>query len=164
MIRSITFKHRKSSTKEYETCLVFTDFALRLIHKDHQFENIQDFIDYLLDFSKVPSNSIAEISYQLPKKAKGKWKISAGVNMPIETCSAKKEWQKKYLTLTEQEKKIFDFILRNYKQKQICQALNIKVNTEKGYRKAVHMKMEISDFSKISDSDRELLLRFAHKK
>jgi len=164
MIRSITFKHRKSSKREYETCLVFTEHALKLIDKDHQFENVQDFIDYLLDFTKVPGNSLAEISYQLPKKVKGKWNINAPFNLPIETCSVQKEWQKKYLTLTYQEKKIFDFILRNYKQKQICQALNIKVNTEKGYRKAVHMKMEISDFSKISDSDRELLLRFAYKK
>ena len=42
--------------------------------------------------------------------------------------------------------------------------LNIQLGTEKTYRKKVHEKMQIKDFSDLTDSDRDLLLKFTHEK
>jgi FixJ family two-component response regulator len=82
---------------------------------------------------------------------------------PVMNTSASELFER-YQTLTGQEKKILKLILRNYRQKAICKMLNIQLGTEKTYRKKVHEKMEIKDFSDLTDSDRDLLLKFTHEK
>jgi hypothetical protein len=164
MVRSITIKHRLNATSKFETCLVLTEHALKMLQeKNPHCRSAEALIDYLFTFCKAPENFQAEILYQ-PSKSKKNLPTSFGIEDAFIFPIKESEWLLRIRRLTGQEKKVFSFIIRNYKQHQICEILNIKLNTEKGYRKLVHEKMEVSDFSAISDIDRDLLLRFTNEK
>ncbi len=166
MIKNITLKNRKNSKCKFETCLILTEHALKMINPTGEYsKNLEAFIDYLILLSKSPQNVQVEILYQHPKQkknAKGKnFRFATSFPAPV---ARENDWKLKYDSLTGQEGKVFSFILRNFKQQQICRSLNIKLNTEKGYRKTVHQKMQVADFAAINDQDRDLLLRFTHEK
>ena len=165
MIKSITFKSRKNNKSRFETILVITEHGLSLIDTNHPgAKNTDAFIEYLLKQKRGGRNSQAEILLQSQTKKKSKSQTDFRfVAAPAMNTSASELFER-YQTLTGQEKRILKLILRNYRQKVICRLLNIQLGTEKTYRKKVHEKMQIKDFSDLTDSDRDLLLKFTHEK
>jgi len=166
MVRKIIVKNRKNSQCDFETNFVLTEHALESLNRGNEHaSNLKALIDHLISFSKSPQNVQIEIIYRwskgFKKEFEGKFKINDNHihGFPIES-----KWKKTYDSLTGQEREILNLILRNYKQRQICKKLNIKLNTEKGYRKSIYRKIGISDLSSLSDNEREILLQFANKK
>ena len=165
MIKSITFKSRKNNKSRFETVLVITEHGLRMVNTNHPgAKNTEEFIEYLLKQKRGGRNSHAEILWQSPMIKKSKQQIDFPFFAAPAMNTSASELFERYQTLTGQEKKILKLILRNYRQKAICKKLNIQLGTEKTYRKKVHEKMEIKDFSDLTDCDRDLLLKFTHEK
>lgn len=165
MIKSITFKSRKNNKSRFETVLVITEHGLRMVNTNHpDAKNTEEFIEYLLKQNRGRRNSHAEILWQSPIIKKSKQQVDFPFFAAPAMNTSAYELFERYQTLTGQEKKILSFILRNYRQKAICKKLNIQLGTEKTYRKKVHEKMQIKDFSDLTDSDRDLLLKFTHEK
>jgi DNA-binding NarL/FixJ family response regulator len=166
MIRKIIVKNRKNSKSDFETNFILTEHALEAVNSGHEHAaNLKSLIDHLISFSKTPHNVQVEIVYRISKDLKNNlkknYKISDRI---IPGFSIESKWRRTYDSLTGQEKEILNFILRNFKQRQICEKLNIKLNTEKSYRKSIYRKIGISDLSSLSDWERETLLHFANKK
>ncbi len=165
MIKSITFKSSKNKKSSFEAVLVITEHGLRMIDTNHPgAENTDTFINYLLRQKRRGLNSQAEILWQITENDERKDLTDFRFSPVPAMNTAASELFDRYQTLAGQEKKILSFFLRNYKQKAICRLLNIQLGTEKKYRKKVHEKMQINEFSDITDSDRDLLLKFTHEK
>jgi len=123
--------------------------------------NIETLINHLSSFSKNPNNVQFEVIYRSLKNQNDNFPESKIFPIPI---AIELEWRRKYAILTVREREILSLILKNYKQQQICLKLNIKLNTQKKYRKILHQKIGISDFSQLTDIEREIIFRFANKK
>lgn len=165
MIRSIAIKNRVNSKQKFETAFILTESGIKQLSANKKFgTNTADFIEYLISFSKVPENVQVEVIYQ-PTKGQRKVKerkFTTADGFPIPS-GVETEWRSRYNSLTEQERNVFDLLLRNFKQQQICKKLNIQLNTEKYYRKSIYRKIGLSDLSLLTNEERNFLLIFANK-
>lgn len=165
MIKSITFKSRKNKKSRFETVLIITEHGLRMIDTAYDgAKNTDAFIEYVTSHHCHRNDLLVEISVQPTLRGKMKSKTDFRFTDLPALSSFADELEKRYNLLTGQEKNVLKLILRNHKQQSICKTLNISLNTEKGYRKAVHEKTHIGDFSTISEIERILLLKFTHEK
>ncbi len=163
MIKSITFKSRKNKKSRFETVLILTEHGLRMIDTAHDgAKNTDAFIEYVTRQHCHRNDLLVEISVQPVVIGKKKSKTDFRFIPLPALASFADELKKRYNSLTGQEKNVLKLILRNHKQQSICKTLNIALNTEKGYRRAVHEKMQIGNFSAISEVEREMLLKFTH--
>lgn len=162
MIKSITFKSRKNKKSRFESVLILTGQGLSMVDTSHPCaKTIEEFIEFVTG-RQSSKNSEVEIVLGPPMRNKNNGKPDFLVVPAPGLLSSIGQLKLKFESLTGQEKKVLKYILRYFKQMEICKMLHISLNTEKTHRRVVHEKMQLKSFSELTDSERELLLRFTH--
>ena len=162
MIKSIAFRSRKNKKSRFETVLILTEQGLGLVDINHpSAKRVEDFIEFVTG-RQSRKNSEVQIVLGPTHRNKSKRKPDFLFSPAPALLTSLGQLKLKYESLTGQEKMVLKYILRNFKQMEICKKLNITLNTEKTHRRVIHEKLHLKSFSEITDSERELLLRFTH--